>query len=75
MKFQEVLQPRRAPGFQKSHLTRGDRQSGFVFMAGSQVKLKRTAALKKKTAAARLFISALMFQNLQRDLGLCVCIH
>lgn len=38
------------------HLPLSNQQHGFPFMASSQVKLRRTAALKKKTAAACLYL-------------------
>lgn len=73
MKFQQVLQPRRAPGFKKSHLTGGDRQSGLVLMAGPHVKLNRTAALNKKTAAATLSLCINVPEPAERP-GV-VCLH
>lgn len=44
-------------------------------MAGSQVKLSRTAALKKKTATACLFISALVNVPEPAERPVVVCLH
>lgn len=50
-------------------------QAGFAFMARSQVKLSRRAALKKKTATAHPFIRVLVNGPEPAERPVVVCLH